>query len=527
MNPTAPAARRAAGAPDGDALVVENLSKRFGGELALNGVNLAVRRGEVHGLLGANGSGKSTLIKILAGFHAPEPGGSMRLFGADLPLPVRADEAKALGLAFVHQNLALIPSLSLTENMRLTHFATAPDWRISWRREHEFVAETLGRYGLKLNPRAPVSSLSSAEQALFAIVRAVEDLGSGERGGRNRLLVLDEPTPFLPRVGVDQLFGLVRRIVSEGASVIFVSHDIAEVMEITDRATILRDGLLVDVLETRTASHDDFVERIVGRSVTLFHVHKLGASKRSTAARISDLTAPGLGPVEIDVGKGEIVGLTGLIGSGFDRVCAAAYGASPAIGGRLELEGGATIDLASIEPPRAIEAGIAYLPADRLGAAGVGGLSVAENEMLPVLETMRGRFGLDRRRMARTALELGATFNVKPNAPILPLMALSGGNQQKALMAKWLQTKPRLILLDEPTQGVDVGARQQLLAALDAASLGGAGILLASTDWEQLAQICHRVIVFARGRAVMELTGAQLSEETIAECCYHSMTRIA
>ena len=277
-----PAARPAAG----DALVVENLSKRFGGELALSGVSLSVRRGEVHGLLGANGSGKSTLIKILAGFHAPEPGGSMRLFDADLPLPVRADEAKELGLAFVHQNLALIPTLSLTENMRLTHFATAPDWRISWRREHDSVAATLARYGLRLNPRAPVSSLSSAEQALFAIVRAVEDLGPAvDSAGRNRLLVLDEPTPFLPRVGVDQLFALVRRIVSEGASVIFVSHDIAEVIEITDRATILRDGLLVDVLDTRSASHEDFVERIVGRSVTLFHVHKL--ERRETLPRRS------------------------------------------------------------------------------------------------------------------------------------------------------------------------------------------------------------------------------------------------
>ena len=191
--------------------------------------------------------------------------------------------------------------------------------------------------------------------------------------------------------------------------------------------------------------------------------------------------------------------MTGLIGSGFDRVCAATYGAAPALGGRLELER-RRFDRSRCDRTAARDrAGLAYLPADRLGAAGVGGLSVAENEMLPVLERMRGRFGLDRRRMARTALELGATFNVRPNAPLLPLMALSGGNQQKALLAKWLQTKPRLILLDEPTQGVDVGARQQLLAALDEASLGGAGILLASTDWEQLAQICHRVIVFARG----------------------------
>jgi ribose transport system ATP-binding protein len=174
-----------------------------------------------------------------------------------------------------------------------------------------------------------------------------------------------------------------------------------------------------------------------------------------------------------------------------------------------------------------LEAGVAYLPADRLGAAGVGELSVVNNVMLPLLDQMRNSFGLDHRRMIRSARELGAEFGVKPNIPLMPLGSLSGGNQQKALMAKWLQTKPKLILLDEPTQGVDVGARQQLLAALDAASSDGASILLASTDYEQLAQICHRVVVFARGQATIELTGSQVTKDTIAEHCYHSMTSVA
>jgi len=512
-----------------DALVVENLSKRFGGELALKGVNLHVRRGEVHGLLGSNGSGKSTLIKILAGFHAPEPGGRIALFGEDLSLPVLAEEAKARGLAFVHQNLALIPSLTVTENLRLTDFATAPAWAISWKREHQAAARILARYGLALDPRAPVASLSPAEQALFAIVRAIEDLGEGDGANRHqgRLLVLDEPTPFLPRVGVDQLFALVRQIVSEGASVIFVSHDIHEVMEITDRATVLRDGVLVDVLTTRSASHGDFVERIVGRAVKRFHVHALATAARISAAKISNLTAAGLGPVSIDVGRKEIVGLTGLIGSGFDRMCAAAYGDVRASSGKLELENGRAIDLTTLNPPEALEAGVVYLPGDRLGAAGVGALPVVENMMLPVLERMRSGFGLDRALMMRTAERLGADYAVRPNVPGMLLSALSGGNQQKVLLAKWLQTRPRLILLDEPTQGVDVGARQQLLAAIDAASASGAAVLLASTDWEQLAQICHRVVVFARGQIVAELVGDSLNEETIAECCYHSMSRVA
>lgn len=509
-----------------DALVVERLSKRFGGALALDNLDLTVRRGEVHGLLGSNGSGKSTLIKILAGFYAPEPGGRIALFGKDLPLPAPAGYAKALGLAFVHQNLALIPTLSLTENFRLSRLSNGADWNLSWRREHQSVREALARYGLALDPRAPVSSLSAAEQAMFAIVRALEDLGAAD-SGRGRLLVLDEPTPFLPKVGVDQLFGLIRRVVAEGASVVFVSHDIDEVMEITDRATVLRDGALVGVLETRRSTAQDFVERIVGRAVQPFHVHALTGTSHSPVARVDGLLAPGLGPVSFEVGKGEVVGLAGLIGSGFDRVCGAVYGAQPARAGRLAIGQADAVELATIDPCSAVAAGVVFLPGDRLGAAGVGALPVAENVLLPVLDEMRRGFGLDRGRMARTALELGRAFAVRPNLPALPLAALSGGNQQKALLGKWLQTKPKLILLDEPTQGVDVGARQQLFAALDAASLEGAGLVVASTDFEQLAQICHRVLVFSRGQIVAELQGAKATKESIAECCYHSMTAIA
>jgi ribose transport system ATP-binding protein len=516
-------AATAAGA--GDALVVEKLSKRFGGALALDNVDLTVRRGEVHGLLGSNGSGKSTLIKILAGFHTPEPGGRISLFGQPLSLPVRAEDAKSLGLAFVHQNLALIPTLSVTENFRLTRLSNEPDWRISWAREHAEVAETLERYGLDFNPLAPLASLSPAEQAMLAIVRATEDLGP-PAADRGRLLVLDEPTPFLPKIGVEQMFALVRRIVSEGASVIFVSHDIGEVLEITDRATILRDGALIDVLDTRRATVADFVERIVGRAVRPFHVHALSSGGREISARVEGLRSGALGPISFDLAKGETLGLAGLIGSGFDRVCGALYGAERAAAGKLTIDR-SSLSLREIDPPTALSKGIVFLPADRLRAAGVGALPVMDNVLLPVLENMRNGFGLDRRRMRRAASELGDAFQVRPNIPDLPLLALSGGNQQKALIGKWLQTSPKLILLDEPTQGVDVGARQQLFAALDAVSLQGAGIIVASTDFEQLAQVCHRVLIFSRGQIVAELTGDNVTKETIAECCYHSMTRIA
>ena len=528
MTPSVPTAASAAGASTVDALVVENLSKRFGGALALNGVDLSIRQREVHGLLGSNGSGKSTLIKILAGFHAPEPGGRIRLFGRDVPLPVPGSRANSLGLAFVHQNLGLIPSLSLTENLRLVRLASTPAWRISWRREREAAADVFSRYGLRLDPRATAGSLSAgrAGPVRHRPGRRGSAASSEVHGGG--LLVLDEPTPFLPRVGVDQLFALVRKVVAEGASVIFVSHDVAEVMEITDRATVLRDGIVVGTLETRSASHDAFVERIIGRSVVPFHVHARAPDRRRPAIRARQARR-----------RGPRAGFPGdrrrrdrrhdrSDRLGF-RPClrrASMAPSPPPAGGSFSRRGRRSISPMPIRRRRSM-AGIAYLPADRLGAAGIGGLSVADNMMFPMLDRMRNGFGLDRRRMIRTARGLGAAFAVKPNIPLLPLSELSGGNQQKALMAKWLQTKPRLILLDEPTQGVDVGARQQLLAAIDAASREGASILLASTDYEQLAQICHRVVVFARGQVTAELTGAELTNDTIAEYCYHSMTSIA
>jgi ribose transport system ATP-binding protein len=506
---------------DAPALSVRNLSKRFGGALALDSVSLDVRRGEVHGLLGSNGSGKSTLIKILAGFHTPEPGAEIRIFGRAVPLPIPGARARELGLAFVHQHLGLIPSLTVTENLRLGNFANSQDWAISWRAEQARAAEVFARYGLALDPKAEVWSLSPVQQALLAIVRAVEDLRAASK--EPGVLVLDEPTPFLPRAGVDQLFRLVRAAKAEGAAVIFVSHDVDEVREITDRATILRDGKLIGTVTTSETSHDGFVERIIGRTMAAYGGTGKARPAAEPLAEVEGLEAAGIGPVSLVVAPGEILGLTGLIGAGYDAVPALLYGARRATAGRLRL-GGTSVRLDRMEPPEALSRGIVYLPADRLGAAGVGSLPVADNVGLPVLDRLRRGFGLFDRDIAQHAGTLGARAGVKPNLPALPLSALSGGNAQKALLAKWLQVEPRLLLLDEPTQGVDVGARQDIWDALDAAAGGGAAVLIGSTDYDQLARLCHRVLVFARGRIVEELTGDRLDKHAIAEACFRSTT---
>ncbi|WP_375688586.1 sugar ABC transporter ATP-binding protein [Pseudooceanicola sp. LIPI14-2-Ac024] len=481
----------------------------------LDDVELAVMPGEVHGLLGANGSGKSTLIKILAGLHAPEPGAELLLYGRGATLPMPAGGARRLGISFVHQHLALMPTLTVLENMLLNDLAVGQTWNIRWSKARRQVAETFERFGLAIDPAARVADLSQADRALVAITRAFEEVRRHSGGGRG-ILILDEPTPFLPKSGVDQLFSLVRSVVADGASVIFVAHDIDEIREITDRATILRDGRLAGTVVSAEADHERFIELIVGEKVTLFQGNRRVPVDRPVSVSVRGLAAGDVSGVNLDLRQGEIVGLTGLIGSGFDRVPEAIYGAMKGEAGAVALDG-KTLPVAGMTPDRALDHGIAFLPADRLGKAGVGSLSIAENMALPVLSEFRGWFGIDWTRIDAHVLALGQKYDIRPNRPHQALSSLSGGNAQKVLMAKWLQTGPRLLMLDEPTQGVDVGARQKLFQAIDESASKGTTVLVASTDAEQLAQICHRVIVFSKGRIAVELTGEAITKDRISE----------
>jgi ribose transport system ATP-binding protein len=496
------------------ALEARNVSKTFGGQKALDGVDLVIARSEVHGLLGQNGSGKSTLIKILAGFHAPDPGGELRVGGQPVPLPLPPGRARALGISFVHQHLGLIPSLTVLENLLLGRLATSRARALSWRRLAAEARELFARYDLALDPSMPVARLSAVERALLAIVRAVAEVhGAG-------VLVLDEPTPFLPRRDVDRLFALVRGIVADGASVLFVSHDIDEVREITDRATVLRDGRVAGSLLTRTASRADVIEMIVGRRLAAF-AHPPPRTAAPAHVRVTGLRGPGVADFSVDLARGEIVGITGLLGSGYERIPYLLYGAQPALAGEVTVDGIAH-PVTAATPARSIARGIVLVPGDRAQQAAIGMLPISDNVTMPVLDRTFRSWALARRRMVRLAAELGERFEVTPNRPALPLSSLSGGNAQKVVMAKWLQTRPRLILLDEPTQGVDVGARLAVFSAVRAAAAEGC-VLCASSDYEQLAMLCDRVLILAGGRVVAELSGPALTKQGIGERCLTAM----
>ncbi|EKF58673.1 monosaccharide-transporting ATPase [Agrobacterium albertimagni AOL15] len=502
-------------------LKMNNIRMRFGSYYALKGVSLSIRRGEVFGLLGQNGSGKSTMIKILAGFHQPEEGSEVILWGQTLPLPLDPMDIKKRGVAFVHQHLGLVASLTVIENMRVTALRQKTPWRVNWKKEAQAVSALFAEFGLDIDPFATVASLPPVERAFVAIIRAFEDLRASDAGyGGEGILVLDEPTPFLPAEDVQRLFTLIRSIVKTGASVVIVTHDIDEVRDITDRVAILRDGELVDILDTRNTERQSILDTIVGTRIDHFEKSRLPAQGIPAAVAVkglSDGKAPGF---DFAIREGETLGLTGLIGSGFAQVPYLLYGAMRGTG--TITIGGMTVDLSLVSPLMAQKLGIAFLPGDRLGAAGIGSLSVTDNMTLPVLDQLLKPTGLDRRLMIKEADRLVRSYDVRPQNPQLPLGSLSGGNQQKVLLAKWLQTNPKLLMLDEPTQGVDFGARQQIFKALDRAASDGTAILCASTDNEQLEQICDRIIVFSRGRPVIELTGSEISRKSITEACFHS-----
>jgi ribose transport system ATP-binding protein len=491
------------------ALDARHISKSFGGTRALDRAHITLLPGEVHCLLGENGSGKSTLIKVLAGYHAPDPGGRLTVGGSPVTLPLPPGRARELGLRFVHQDLALIPSLSVVENLRLEELAAARRVRISWSSERARAREAFSRLGVDLDPRARVEDLSPVDRAQLAIVRAVEDAP--------RLLVLDEPTAFLPQPERERLVALVRGIVARGASVLLVTHDLGEAKAIGDRITILRDGRNVGTVGGAVVEVADLLEMVVGHRLEPLEDARARPAAGPAEISITDLTGEVVDRVSIHVRRGEVVGLTGLAGSGFEEVPYLIFGARAARAGRLELRGPS--DLTAMTPDRALRAGMALLPADRQRDGAAGSLSVAANVSMPVLGRYFARLLLDRRRLLADARRLVAEHGVRPSEPRIAFDALSGGNQQKALLAKWLQTRPPLLLLDEPTRGVDAAARLEIASTIRRLAREGVSVLCASGDYEQLAELCERVMVFASGRVVRELVGAELTKERISEQC--------
>jgi ribose transport system ATP-binding protein len=499
-------------------IAVRELSKTFGATTVLRSVDLSVRQGEIHGLIGHNGSGKSTLIKILSGYHSPDPGGELQVRGESVSLPLRHGDQRDLGIAFVHQDLGLVESLTVLENIRLgryQHAGKVP--RISWRAERRICEELLARFSISVSPDADLRDVQDVDRALIAIARAVSDI---ERIGRPGLLVLDEPTVYLPADSVQALFRTMRSVAGGGHGIIFVAHQLSEVLEISDEVTVLREGRVAGHLHTRDATHDSLVNLIVGRDLGDLYPAAAGMpDRRAVLAEVESLSGGMVRSFSATLLAGEIIGVTGLLGMGAEDVPYLLYGALPAAGGQLRWQG-RSVSGKQLSPVRSLRSGVVLVPANRLRDGVVPSMSVGENVAEPILSRHKQR---GRLRLGAIAAQVSRTlraFDVRPDTPGAAMGTLSGGNQQKALIGKWLQVQPRLLLMHEPTQGVDIRARQEIFSYIAEAAAAGTTVLIASSEYEELVGLCHRVLVFRDGWVRSELSGSSLTEPELIKASH-------
>lgn len=494
-------------------LAIRGLTKTFVGTRALDAVDLDICAGEVHALLGQNGSGKSTLIKILSGYHTPDAGAAISVRGQPVKLPIAPTDPRRLGIAFMHQDLGLVETMSVLDNLRIGRFETALGWRVRWRAERSRTRALLRRFEVNIDPDTPISRLSQTERAVVGVMRALQDVETTQGAG---LLVLDEPTASLPEGEVDVLFDAVRRVTAAGSSVLFVSHSLDEVLTISDRVSVLRDGRLVAQRQTAELDERSLVRLIVGRDLGELYP-SVEHSPATPVLRVEALTGAVVRDVSFEVREGELLGLTGLVGAGHDEVPYLMYGDRSPVSGDVLLRGKS---LGALTPERSKAAGLALLPADRQRAGGIMRATVKENVTISSLDRYRRRLRLDHKGERTAVQRVLENFNVQPPVPGRKLATLSGGNQQKALLGRWLSTGPDVMLLHEPTQGVDIGSRKAIFEILQNAAKTGMGIVYASAEYADLAHVCDRVLVFRNGRMVAELAGSALTEEQILGHAY-------
>jgi len=492
-------------------LRIQGLVKRFSGVTALDGVNLTLERGEVHSLVGENGAGKSTLIKVMTGAYTRDAG-TMELEGQPVTFRTPA-EAQAAGVVAVYQEVNLLAYRTVAENLYLGREPRRFGF-IDWKRMNGDAAALLGRLGLPIDPRAPLGSLSIALRQMVAIARGVSL--------HAKVLVLDEPTSSLTEREVAILFELIARLKGEGVAIVYVSHRMDELYAVCDRVTILRDGKLVDTRPLAGLDRLDLVCLMLGKRRD--EVRKgstaFGPRDESEPAAPELLHAAGLTRgrrlqgVTVTIGKGEIVGMAGLLGSGRTETARAIFGLDRLDAGEVHLRGKPV----TLRAPRdAIDAGMALLPEDRKGEGIVPDMSVAENLTLAALPTLT-RMGVVSSAQQREIVErFMKRLSIKAYGPDQKIRELSGGNQQKVLLARWLCRNPQFLILDEPTRGIDIGAKGDIQILIKELADAGLGVLMISSELEEIVEGSARVLVMRDGQLVAELRGEDISQDAILQ----------
>ncbi|WP_395103559.1 sugar ABC transporter ATP-binding protein [Actinomadura sp. SCN-SB] len=483
-------------------LELKGLRKGYGGVEVLHGVDLTVEGGEVLAIAGANGAGKSTLIKVLAG-AAPLDGGEIVLDGEPLRLHSPQD-AHDRGFRTVYQELSLVPQLTVTENVLLGALPTTRGM-IDWGAAHARVRALLDEIGFTdIDPRATAGRLSVARRQMVEIAKAL--------AGGPRLLVLDEPSAVLAGSDLDRLFDLIRALRKRGVAVLYVSHRLAEVMEIADRITVIKDGRVVETLEPARTSEDEIITLMAGRRLEQIYPDREPAPGAPLLS-VRDLGRDGaFGEVSFDLAAGEIVGMFGLVGSGRSEVARCLFGADRPDTGTIELDGR---PIGFRTPSEAIAAGVALVTEDRKDTGLVLGMNVADNTTFATMRQVSRHGLLDPGRRDGTVRRMIERLDIRPPRPTMPVGRLSGGNQQKVVLAKWLLTRPRVLILDEPTRGVDMATRVDIYRMIDELTRDGVAILLISSDLAEVIGATDRVLVMREGRLVAEVRSADTTEDEV------------
>lgn len=475
-------------------LQFKNVTKRFGNSIAVNDVSFNVGSHSVVALLGENGAGKSTLIKTLAGIYQEDQG---EIIYQGVPLDQKNRHHDEI--AFIHQDLGLVDWMTVSENMALAMGYCKKFGLIDWPATDARAADALASVNADIDPRTRVFRLSRAEQSLIAIARAVYC--------KAKILVLDEPTASLPAADVERLFEVIRDLRKKGVGMIYVSHRLDEVMEISDSMVIMRDGLLVAECLTEGMKSKELVELIVGNAQKDFHRLNVAPSS-PTVLDVSDFEAGNVGPISFHVKQGEILGLIGLRGGGQGEVGRALFGDYPIFNGQVRLDGH-LLNLDSTSA--AINAGIGYVAGER-GENLAMSMSVQDNLFINPLLGETPFLSLNALAKEQDiASDLIDRFDVRPRDPNQTIENLSGGNQQKVIMARWLNLKKRVLILDEPTAGVDVGAKAEIYNLLKTAVSNGLTVIVVSTDFEEIEKICNRCYVFSKGHIHKELAEEEMT----------------
>ena len=485
-------------------IAARGISKQFAGIEVLSDVDLDLTRGEIHALVGENGAGKSTFAKILAGVHRSTRG-SVALNGqpVEISSPV---EAQKLGITLIHQEPISFPDLSVAENLVLGRDPRAPLARVRWGEITRDARRLMDLLGVKIDVSRPMRGLSIADQQMVEIARAL--------ASDSRLIIMDEPTAPLTPKETETLFGIARRLRDEGRTIVFISHRLEEVRALCDRVTIFRDGRKIVTDTVANLSDADIIRLMIGRPLKEY-LHKARATIGEVALKVEDLTLQGVfEDISFEVRKGEIVGLGGLVGAGRTDVARALFGVAPAVSGTISVNGR---QVAISDPTDAIGQGLAFVPEDRAVAGLFRTLSVEQNITAAIPRHIAPGGLIQRARERALGHDSVRKLRIRLASLRQPIGELSGGNQQKAILARWLLTDPGVLILDEPTRGIDIGVKAEFYDMIGELAASGRAILLISSELPELLALCDRVLVMSEGRLTANLSRANATQESIMQ----------